>query len=131
MLYEVITRSILERGFHQDETQVFPPTKKAFPTPPIFLDLQTNPWTGHPGPAWKVLPWHFSANQGWYQLPQDHQEVWYRITSYNVCYTKLLRHIEINNLDKDARQYFLDKVIKEKPTSGTFDMKKLLSYNFV
>jgi len=37
-------------------------------------------------------------------------------------------HIEINNLDKDARQYFLDKVIKEKPTSGTFDMKKLLMY---
>ncbi len=37
-------------------------------------------------------------------------------------------HIEINNLDKDARQYFLDKVINEKPTSGTFDMKKLLMY---
>jgi ATP-dependent Zn protease len=37
-------------------------------------------------------------------------------------------HIEINNLDKDARQYFLDKVIKEKPTSGDFDMKKLLMY---
>lgn len=37
-------------------------------------------------------------------------------------------HIEINNLDKDARQYFLDKVIKEKPTSGTFDIKKLLMY---
>jgi cell division protease FtsH len=37
-------------------------------------------------------------------------------------------HIEINNLDKDARQYFLDKVIKEKPTNGTFDMKKLLMY---
>jgi ATP-dependent Zn protease len=37
-------------------------------------------------------------------------------------------HIEINNLDKDARQYFLDKTIKEKPTSGTFDMKKLLMY---
>lgn len=37
-------------------------------------------------------------------------------------------HIEINNLDKDARQYFLDKVIEEKPTSGTFDMKKLLMY---
>jgi ATP-dependent Zn protease len=37
-------------------------------------------------------------------------------------------HIEINNLDKDARQYFLDKVIEEKPTSGTFDMNKLLMY---
>ena len=37
-------------------------------------------------------------------------------------------HIEINNLDKDARQYFLDKIIKEKPTSGSFDMKKLLMY---
>jgi ATP-dependent Zn protease len=37
-------------------------------------------------------------------------------------------HIEINNLDKDARQYFLDKVIEEKPTSGTFNMKKLLTY---
>jgi len=37
-------------------------------------------------------------------------------------------HIEINNLDKDARQYFLDKLITEKPTSGEFDMKKLLMY---
>ena len=37
-------------------------------------------------------------------------------------------HIEINNLDKDARQYFLDKVIEEKPSSGTFDIKKLLMY---
>ena len=37
-------------------------------------------------------------------------------------------HIEINNLDKDARQYFLDKIIEEKPTSGSFDMKKLLMY---
>jgi ATP-dependent Zn protease len=37
-------------------------------------------------------------------------------------------HIEINNLDKDARQYFLDKTIEEKPTSGTFDIKKLLMY---
>ncbi|MEN8727955.1 MAG: AAA family ATPase [Sulfurovum sp.] len=37
-------------------------------------------------------------------------------------------HIEINNLDKDARQYFLDKIIEEKPTSGIFDMKKLLMY---
>jgi len=37
-------------------------------------------------------------------------------------------HIEINNLDKDARQYFLDKTIEEKPTSGAFDIKKLLMY---
>ena len=37
-------------------------------------------------------------------------------------------HIEINNLDKDARQYFLDKVIENKPTRGSFDMKKLLMY---
>ena len=37
-------------------------------------------------------------------------------------------HVEINNLDKDARQYFLDKVIQDKPTSGAFDMKKLLMY---
>jgi ATP-dependent Zn protease len=37
-------------------------------------------------------------------------------------------HIEINNLDKDARQYFIDKVVKDKPTEGTFDMKKLLMY---
>ena len=35
-------------------------------------------------------------------------------------------HIPIDDLDKDARQYFLDKIIKEKPTSGKFDMKKLL-----
>jgi len=37
-------------------------------------------------------------------------------------------HIEINNLDKDARKYFLDRVIEDKPTSGSFDMKKLLMY---
>lgn len=37
-------------------------------------------------------------------------------------------HIEINNLDKDARQYFLDNIIKTKPTSGRFDMAKLLMY---
>jgi len=37
-------------------------------------------------------------------------------------------HIEINNLDKDARQYFLDKTIETKPTSGKFDMNKLLMY---
>ena len=37
-------------------------------------------------------------------------------------------HIEINTLDKDARKYFLDNIIKKKPTSGRFDMKKLLMY---
>ena len=37
-------------------------------------------------------------------------------------------HIEINNLDKDARKYFLDRIIDKKPTSGTFDMNKLLMY---
>ena len=37
-------------------------------------------------------------------------------------------HIEINNLDKDARKYFLDQTIKKKPVSGEFDMKRLLMY---
>jgi cell division protease FtsH len=37
-------------------------------------------------------------------------------------------HIEINHLDKDARKYFLDRTINHKPTSGKFDMKKLLMY---
>jgi cell division protease FtsH len=37
-------------------------------------------------------------------------------------------HIEINNLDKDARTYFLNRTIKKKPTSGDFDMNKLLMY---
>ena len=37
-------------------------------------------------------------------------------------------HIEINNLDKEARQYFLNRTIESKPTSGTFDMNKLLMY---
>ena len=37
-------------------------------------------------------------------------------------------HIEINNLDKQARRYFLNRTIEEKPTSGTFDMNKLLMY---
>ena len=37
-------------------------------------------------------------------------------------------HIEINNLDKEARQYFLERIIRKKPTSGEFDMKKLLMY---
>lgn len=37
-------------------------------------------------------------------------------------------HIEINNLDKDARIYFLNRTIKNKPSSGKFDMNKLLMY---
>ena len=37
-------------------------------------------------------------------------------------------HIEINNLDKDARQDFLEKIITKKPSSGEFDMQKLLMY---
>jgi len=35
-------------------------------------------------------------------------------------------HIPVDNLDKEARQYFINKVIKNKPTSGKFDMNKLL-----
>jgi len=35
-------------------------------------------------------------------------------------------HIPVDNLDKEARQYFIDKIIKNKPTSGKFDMNKLL-----
>ncbi|MDQ7062448.1 MAG: hypothetical protein Q9M43_15560 [Sulfurimonas sp.] len=37
-------------------------------------------------------------------------------------------HIEINTLDKDAREYFLNNIIKNKPTNGSFDMAKLLMY---
>ncbi|MEA1918573.1 MAG: AAA family ATPase [Campylobacterota bacterium] len=37
-------------------------------------------------------------------------------------------HIEINNLDKDARHYFLEQIIKNKPTEGDFDMNRLLMY---
>ena len=37
-------------------------------------------------------------------------------------------HIEINNLDKDARRYFLNQIIEKKPTSGKFDLNKLLMY---
>ena len=37
-------------------------------------------------------------------------------------------HIEINNLDKDARLYFLNQIIEKKPTSGEFDLNKLLMY---
>ena len=37
-------------------------------------------------------------------------------------------HIEVDDLDKEARQYFIDKIIKYKPTTGKFDMNKLLTY---
>jgi len=37
-------------------------------------------------------------------------------------------HIEVNSLDKEAREYFLRRIIRTKPTKGRFDMKKLLSY---
>ncbi|NOR54610.1 MAG: AAA family ATPase [Sulfurovum sp.] len=37
-------------------------------------------------------------------------------------------HIEINNLDKDARLYFLNLIIQKKPSAGDFDMNKLLMY---
>ena len=37
-------------------------------------------------------------------------------------------HISIDDLDKEARQYFLDNIINEKPVSGKFDMSKLLMY---
>ncbi|CAA6806169.1 MAG: Cell division protein FtsH (EC [uncultured Sulfurovum sp.] len=35
-------------------------------------------------------------------------------------------HIPVDDLDKDARKYFINKIIKNKPTSGKFDMHKLL-----
>ncbi|UCN01498.1 AAA family ATPase [Sulfurimonas sp. SWIR-19] len=37
-------------------------------------------------------------------------------------------HIEVNNLDKDAREYFLNKIIQNKPSSGSFDMNRLLMH---
>jgi len=37
-------------------------------------------------------------------------------------------HIEISKLDRDARKYFIDKLLK-KPKSGQFDMDKLLTYS--
>ncbi|MDQ7085391.1 MAG: AAA family ATPase [Sulfurovum sp.] len=37
-------------------------------------------------------------------------------------------HIPIDDLDKEARAYFINKIIKEKPSVGTFDMHKLLIY---
>jgi ATP-dependent Zn protease len=37
-------------------------------------------------------------------------------------------HIAVDNLDKEAREYFLNRMIKNKPTKGSFDMDKLLIY---
>lgn len=37
-------------------------------------------------------------------------------------------HISIDNLDKEAREYFIEKIIKSKPTSGKFDINKILMY---
>lgn len=37
-------------------------------------------------------------------------------------------HIKIDDLDKPARKYFIDKIIETKPTSGKFDINKLLMY---
>ncbi len=37
-------------------------------------------------------------------------------------------HINVDDLDKDARKYFINKILKEKPTSGKFDMHKLLTH---
>jgi ATP-dependent metalloprotease FtsH len=37
-------------------------------------------------------------------------------------------HIEIDSLDKEARKYFIDKIIEEKPTSGKFDVDKIIMY---
>ncbi len=37
-------------------------------------------------------------------------------------------HIKVDNLDKDARKYFIDKIIKTKPSRGKFDMHKLLTH---
>ncbi|CAA6813399.1 MAG: Cell division protein FtsH (EC [uncultured Sulfurovum sp.] len=35
-------------------------------------------------------------------------------------------HIPVDDLDKDARKYFINKIINNKPTSGKFDLTKLL-----
>jgi len=35
-------------------------------------------------------------------------------------------HIAVDHLDKEARHYFLDRMIQNKPTKGSFDMNKLL-----
>lgn len=37
-------------------------------------------------------------------------------------------HLEINSLDREAREFFIDKILK-KPVSGEFDKEKLLTYS--
>jgi len=37
-------------------------------------------------------------------------------------------HIEIDKLDREAREFFINKIL-EKPTSGAFDKEKLLTYS--
>lgn len=37
-------------------------------------------------------------------------------------------HIEIDNLDKEAREYFINKIKETKPIQGKLDMNKLLMY---
>jgi cell division protease FtsH len=37
-------------------------------------------------------------------------------------------HIPIDELDKEARRYFIDKILNNKPTQGEFDMHRLLIY---
>ncbi|MCX6051032.1 MAG: AAA family ATPase [Campylobacterales bacterium] len=36
-------------------------------------------------------------------------------------------HVEIDSLDREAREFFIDKILK-KPTSGAFDKEKILTY---
>jgi ATP-dependent Zn protease len=37
-------------------------------------------------------------------------------------------HIPVDDLDKDARRYFIEKIINNKPTEGAFDMNKLMIF---
>jgi cell division protease FtsH len=37
-------------------------------------------------------------------------------------------HVEIDSLDREAREFFIDKILK-KPTSGEFDKEKILTYS--
>jgi ATP-dependent metalloprotease FtsH len=37
-------------------------------------------------------------------------------------------HVEISGLDRDARKYFIDKIIDTKPTKGNIDINKILMY---
>jgi len=37
-------------------------------------------------------------------------------------------HVEISSLDKEARKYFIDKIIETKPTKGEIDINKILMY---